>query len=139
MWDGELPTPCTQPPSITLAARLQVDRHKSTEDEGCPAQMFPVGIMTKTRDRWKILSVTVLQPPCHSTSLPMDASRGLLCTPCPHSSCAEALVAVGASPAASSPVAGLLFVFPRIQEVISRCPYFYNGPQAIFYCPSDCC
>lgn len=45
-WHGteSCPPHAYSPPT----ARLQVDQHKSTEDEGSPAQPFPVGVIKRT-------------------------------------------------------------------------------------------
>lgn len=81
-WHGELPPPCIQPPTPPRAARLQVEQHKSAEDEGSAVHTFPMGIIKRTCDRWKILSMGVRQLPCHGTTLPMNTSRDFCFASC---------------------------------------------------------
>lgn len=111
-------------PHTTPAARLTVGQHESTEDKVSLARMFPVGITERTWDQWKILAMTLWQLPCPLTvPLHRHSSAFLLCTLYPCSSCTGSVSSCLCNPAALSPFMGYchrLFVFPCIQEVISR-------------------
>lgn len=66
---------------------LTVDQHKSTDDEVSLAPMFPVGIIKRTCDQWKILTMTLWQLPYPATvPLHRHFSGFLLCTLYPCSS-----------------------------------------------------
>lgn len=86
-WDGKLP-PMHTAPHTALVVHLTVDQHKSTQNEVSLAHMFPVGIIERTCDQWKTVTMTLWQLPYPPTvPLPRHFSGFLLCTLCPCSSC----------------------------------------------------